>query len=94
MWLAAFVATLVLGVELGIGIAVGVAIILVIRRSSAPHIAVLGRLPETDIYRNVDRCGTPLPPLTRHSTSAHPRHTVPQRTTLRALHAHGQAALQ
>lgn len=55
MLLATFIGTLLLGIEEGIGIGVIISLVLVIYRSSRPHMAVLGRLPETDIYRNVNR---------------------------------------
>jgi sulfate permease, SulP family len=51
----AFVATLVLGIELGIAVAVVASIVVVAARMMAPHTAVLGRLPGTHLYRNVDR---------------------------------------
>jgi SulP family sulfate permease len=51
----AFVATLALGVELGIAVsAIGSAVV-VFARIMRPHTAVLGRLPDADVYRNVDR---------------------------------------
>ncbi len=53
--LVAFIATLSLGMELGVLAAVGVSLILVIYRSTRPHSAVLGRLPGTQIFRNVAR---------------------------------------
>jgi sulfate permease, SulP family len=51
----AFVATLVLGIELGIAVAVVAGLVVVAARMMAPHTAVLGRLPGTTIYRNVER---------------------------------------
>jgi len=51
----AFVATLAFGVELGIGIAVAASIVVVAVRMMTPHTAELGRLPGTNLYRNVDR---------------------------------------
>lgn len=52
---AAFVATLALGVELGIAVAVAASIVVVAARMMTPHTAVLGRLPGTNVFRNVDR---------------------------------------
>ena len=53
--LGAFVATLALGVELGIAVAAAGSAVLVFRRIMQPHTAVLGRLPGTEAYRNVER---------------------------------------
>lgn len=51
----AFVATLALGIEIGIGVAVVASMLVVFARMSTPHTAVLGRVPGTTTYRNVDR---------------------------------------
>ncbi|RMH77446.1 MAG: solute carrier 26 family protein [Actinomyces sp.] len=53
--LTAFVATVLLGVELGIAVAVAVSLLVVVARMATPHTAVLGRLPGTTTYRNVER---------------------------------------
>jgi len=45
--------TVVLGLDLGIFIALGVSVFLVIRHSSLPHIAVLGRMPKSKSYRDI-----------------------------------------
>ncbi len=50
-----FVATLVLGIEPGIGVGVGASLLAFVWRTSKPHIAILGRLPGTTVYRNVRR---------------------------------------
>jgi sulfate transporter 4 len=42
-----------LGVEIGLAIAVSVSLLLVTYESAYPHTAVLGRLPGTNVYRNV-----------------------------------------
>ena len=55
MMMVTFAATLVFGIELGIGLGVALSIIVVIYRSSYPHIAVLGKLPGTSYYRNLNR---------------------------------------
>jgi SulP family sulfate permease len=51
----AFAATLVLGIELGILVAVVASMLVVFARMSKPHTAVLGRIPGTTSYRNVER---------------------------------------
>ncbi len=53
--LATFAATLSLGIAIGIGVGVGLSLLGVIYRSVKPHIAVMGRLPDTRFYRNVLR---------------------------------------
>lgn len=50
-----FVATLALGIQQGILIGVGASLALFIIRTTRPHTAVLGRLPGTDVYRNIER---------------------------------------
>jgi SulP family sulfate permease len=51
----AFVATLALGVEWGIAVAVVAALAVMFVRIARPHSAVLGRVPGTTLYRNVER---------------------------------------
>ncbi len=55
MLLATFLATLSLGIEQGIGIGVLLSLAMVIYRSTRPHLAILGRIPGTPFYRNIDR---------------------------------------
>jgi SulP family sulfate permease len=50
-----FVAVLAMGVEAGIGVGVGVTILLFLWRTSRPHVAVVGRLGQSEIYRNILR---------------------------------------
>lgn len=51
--LITFFATLVLGIEAGILLGVGSSLLWFIIKTTKPHTAVLGRIPETKIYRNV-----------------------------------------
>ena len=53
IWTIALLGTLFLGVEIGLLIAVGISLLFVIYESAYPHMAVLGQLPGTQIYRNV-----------------------------------------
>jgi SulP family sulfate permease len=53
--LLAFAATLVLGIEKGIAVAVVASLVVILQKTSRPHIAVLGRLPGTPVFRNVER---------------------------------------
>lgn len=50
-----FVATLVLGIQLGIVAGVGASLMWFIYKTSQPHVAVLGELPDSRVYRNVER---------------------------------------
>lgn len=53
--LATMVMTLALGVEAGIGAGVILSLALHLWRSSRPHIAVLGQVPGTEHFRNIER---------------------------------------
>ena len=55
MMLTTFVITLVLGIEEGVLAGVVLSICMVLYRSSKPHVVVLGNLPGTRSYRNLDR---------------------------------------
>ncbi|XP_022890015.1 sulfate transporter 4.1, chloroplastic-like isoform X2 [Olea europaea var. sylvestris] len=52
LWTITCITTLFLGIEIGVLIGVGVSLAFVIHESANPHIAVLGRLPGTTVYRN------------------------------------------
>lgn len=56
-WMLAitFIATLSLGIEQGIGVGVVLSIAVHIYRSMQPHVAVLGKIPGTDQFRNINR---------------------------------------
>ena len=51
----AFVATLALGIERGMLVAIVASMLVVFARMSQPHTAVIGRIPDTTSFRNVDR---------------------------------------
>jgi sulfate permease, SulP family len=55
MLLLTFIATLALGIMQGILVGVAASIVWFVARQTRPHTAVLGRLPGTTVYRNVDR---------------------------------------
>lgn len=55
MLAATFLATLFLGIQLGIGIGVALSLAVHIYRGMRPHLAILGRIPGTEVFRNVDR---------------------------------------
>lgn len=52
---ATFIAVLSFGVETGVLIGIVISFALLIRSSSKPHIAVVGRVGESEHFRNVDR---------------------------------------
>ena len=53
--LATIVTTLLAGVELGVITGVVVGLLLYLWRASRPHAAIVGRVPETEHFRNVER---------------------------------------
>ncbi|MBX2817727.1 MAG: sulfate permease, partial [Saprospiraceae bacterium] len=55
MLLITFFITLLVGIEEGVLTGVVLSVFLVLYRSSKPHIAVLGKLPGSQNYRNIDR---------------------------------------
>ncbi|HBI39900.1 MAG TPA: sodium-independent anion transporter [Tenacibaculum sp.] len=56
-WLlvATFSSTLVFGIEYGILVGVGLSLILLIYRTSRPYVTELGKVPNSDFYRNKNR---------------------------------------
>ncbi|MBF7729981.1 SulP family inorganic anion transporter [Pseudomonas sp. N040] len=54
-WLATLAGVLLLGVEEGVVLGLILSLGTVIARASRPHIAILGRLPGTEHFRNVER---------------------------------------
>ncbi|MEM9546327.1 MAG: solute carrier family 26 protein [Bacteroidota bacterium] len=55
MMMATFAGTLILGIEEGILIGVVLSIALLIFRTTQPHVAILGKLPDAPLYRNINR---------------------------------------
>jgi len=55
LMLATFSTTLVLGIEQGILTGVALSVVVVLHQITTPHIAILGRLPGSNQYRNVLR---------------------------------------
>ncbi len=53
--MATILVTLVAGVETGIVAGVGLSIFLHLYRSSRPHVAIVGQVPGTEHFRNIDR---------------------------------------
>ena len=62
-WLTTFSGVLLLGVEEGVVLGVALSLGTVIWRASRPHIAVLGRLPGSEHFRNI----------TRYAAETHPQ---------------------
>ncbi len=50
-----FVSTLFLGIQLGILISVVASLVVVLRQTTRPHTAILGRVPGTTAFRNIER---------------------------------------
>ncbi|GJS46719.1 sulfate transporter 4.1, chloroplastic-like protein, partial [Tanacetum coccineum] len=55
LWTVTSTTTLFLGIEIGVLVGVGFSLAFVIHESANPHIAVLGRLPGTTVYRNTQQ---------------------------------------
>ncbi|EOA20099.1 hypothetical protein CARUB_v10000377mg [Capsella rubella] len=53
LWTITSTTTLFFGIEIGVLVGVGFSLAFVIQESANPHIAVLGRLPGTTVYRNI-----------------------------------------
>ena len=50
-----FIVTLTVGITEGILIGVGLSLLLLIYRTTKPHLAILGRIEGTNLYRNIER---------------------------------------
>jgi SulP family sulfate permease len=61
MLLLTFAATLVLGIIQGIAIGVVASLLWFVTRQTRPHMAVLGRLPGTTVYRKLERFPDAIP---------------------------------
>lgn len=59
---ATFIAVLLLGVELGIVLGIALSIAILLKRTSQPHIAIIGRVGASEHFRNIER----------HDVSTHP----------------------
>ncbi|KAI3817722.1 hypothetical protein L1987_11520 [Smallanthus sonchifolius] len=55
LWTVTFATTLFFGIEIGVLVGVGFSLAFVIHESANPHVAVLGRLPGTTVYRNTQQ---------------------------------------
>lgn len=53
LWMVTCITTLIFGIEIGVLIGVAFSLAFVIHESANPHMAVLGRLPGTTVYRNI-----------------------------------------
>ncbi|XP_041058320.1 prestin isoform X4 [Carcharodon carcharias] len=54
LWIVAFVASLLLGLDYGLLVAVAFAIITVVYRTQSPKYRILGQIPNTDIYLDIE----------------------------------------
>lgn len=55
LMLSTFLATLLLGIEYGITVGVGLSLIVLIFRTSRPYVTELGKVPNSNFYRNRNR---------------------------------------
>ncbi|XP_055336088.1 solute carrier family 26 member 6-like [Paramacrobiotus metropolitanus] len=58
--LVSFLAVIILDVDSGLGIGVGYSLLTVIFRTQRPEIGLLGRVPQTDIYKRIDSYRTAM----------------------------------
>ncbi len=55
VWILTFLATLFIGIVQGIVIGAVIALLLMVYRTSRPHIAILGKIRDSDYYKNIER---------------------------------------
>lgn len=55
LMLSTFIATLLLGIEYGITVGVGLSLVVLIYRTSKPYVTELGKVPDSNFYRNKNR---------------------------------------
>lgn len=55
MMLITFILTLLIGIEQGVLVGVVLSILMIVYRTAIPHIAILGKLPNSNHYRNITR---------------------------------------
>jgi SulP family sulfate permease len=55
MLMIAFIVTLAVGIKEGILLSVVISLVAMIYRSTKPHYAVLGKFPNSKVFRNIDR---------------------------------------
>ncbi|KOY51344.1 SulP family inorganic anion transporter [Polaribacter dokdonensis] len=55
LMMSTFLATLLLGIEYGIVVGVGLSLIILIYRTSKPYVTELGKVPNSNFYRNKNR---------------------------------------
>uniref|UniRef100_A0A669P0J9 Solute carrier family 26 member 6 n=1 Tax=Phasianus colchicus TaxID=9054 RepID=A0A669P0J9_PHACC len=53
VWVVTFIATLLLNLDIGLGASVAFALLTVIFRTQLPHYSILGRVTDTDVYKDV-----------------------------------------
>lgn len=53
--LATFFITVVLGVELGITISLAISVLWIIKKTSLPHLAILGKMPNTNKFKDISQ---------------------------------------
>ncbi|NXN70933.1 S26A6 protein, partial [Himantopus himantopus] len=53
VWVVTFVATLMLNLDIGLGASVAFGLLTVIFRTQLPHYSILGRIADTNVYRDV-----------------------------------------
>jgi SulP family sulfate permease len=55
VWIVTFMLTLFLGIQQGVFTGIVLSILMIIYKASKPHYAVLGNIPDTKLYRSIER---------------------------------------
>jgi MFS superfamily sulfate permease-like transporter len=81
-----FATTIALGIELGLLIGLGISVFLIIQHTAFPHIALLGRLPDTNKYRDIAlfKEATTIPVRSPDTHTHDSRHSLTQMWMRRA----------
>ncbi|XP_058950689.2 prestin-like isoform X2 [Pocillopora verrucosa] len=61
VWFAAWLGVVLLGIDIGLGVGVIMALVVVIWKSSRPPASLLGQIPNTGIYRDIQRMTSAKP---------------------------------
>ncbi|PFX33452.1 sulfate anion transporter 1-like isoform X2 [Stylophora pistillata] len=61
VWFAAWLGVVLLGIDIGLGVGVIMALLVVIWKSSRPPASLLGQIPNTGIYRDIQRIPSAQP---------------------------------
>uniref|UniRef100_A0A3P8SDM2 Solute carrier family 26 member 6 n=1 Tax=Amphiprion percula TaxID=161767 RepID=A0A3P8SDM2_AMPPE len=55
VWLVTFISTILLNLDLGLAVSIGFSMLTVIFRTQLPHYSILGNVPGTDLYLDIEK---------------------------------------